>query len=160
MVSRKNYIINFLLINFLFLPALFSQTGDYKSQLGQPFISYYSPKEYKSDNTNWSIVQDKRGVMYFGNEKGILEFDGNSWRLIEVPYSLPVRSIAKDNKGKIYVCASSDFGYLEPDSKGRLKYKSLSEISTKMKSKIWDVITNSRVYFKTKDKYSGEWERI
>jgi signal transduction histidine kinase/DNA-binding response OmpR family regulator/ligand-binding sensor domain-containing protein len=172
MVSRKNYILNFLLINFLILSVSFSQTGNFKYQsIGQPFIKYYSPKEYKSDNTNWSIVQDKRGVMYFGNEKGILEFDGNSWRLIEVPYSLPVRSIAKDDKGKIYVCASSDFGYLEPDSKGRLKYKSLSEhldLKYRKSEEIWDVITNSEgVYFKTKDKifrWNGKefkvWESV
>jgi hypothetical protein len=65
---------------------VFSQTANLKyPDFGQPFIKYYSPKEYKSDNSNWSIVQDKRGVMYFGNEKCILEFDGNSWRRIEVP---------------------------------------------------------------------------
>jgi hypothetical protein len=65
---------------------VFSQTANLKyPDFGQPFIKYYSPKEYKSENSNWSIVQDKRGVMYFGNEKCILEFDGNSWRRIEVP---------------------------------------------------------------------------
>ena len=43
---------------------------------------YYSPTEYKSGTQNWCIAQDNRGVMYFGNALGVLEYDGDSWRLI------------------------------------------------------------------------------
>lgn len=157
MIFNKHYILNLTLLSSLFLSTLFSQTINYKLQaIGYPFIKYYSSKEYKSDNTNWCIVQDKRGVMYFGNEKCILEFDGNSWRRIEVPNSALVRSLAIDDNGIIYVCASSDFGYLEPDSLGQLKYKSLVgylDKKYKQSVEIWDVIANSKgVYFKTDDK--------
>ena len=157
MIFNKNYILLFaLLIQFCF-SVTFSQTVSYGHQdIGQPFIKYYSPKEYKSNPSNWCILQDNRGVMYFGNEKCILEFDGNSWRRIEVPNSALVRSFAMDNNGTIYVCASSDFGYLEPDSLGQLKYKSLAGYLDKKYKKaveIWDVMANSKgVYFKTDDK--------
>jgi hypothetical protein len=33
---------------------------------GLPFIRNFSPKEYNEHPQNWSIVKDKRGVMYFG----------------------------------------------------------------------------------------------
>src|SRR4030067_142559 len=109
MIFNKHYILNLTLLFFLFLSTLFGQTANYNYQiLGQSLLRYYSPKEYKSNNSNWCIVQDKRGVMYFGNEEGIVEFDGNSWRRIEVPYYSIVRSLAVDDKGIIYVCASSD----------------------------------------------------
>ena len=141
---------------FSLTASTFSQTVDYKFQkTGQPFLQYFSPKVYKSALSNWCIVQDTRGVMYFGNETGILEFDGVSWRKIEVPYNSAVRSMALADDGMIYVCASSDFGYLAPDSSGKLKYNSLmGYLAKKYRNygEMWDVIASSKaVYFKTKD---------
>jgi len=140
-----------------FISSIKAQVLDYNYfKFSKPFTTYYSPKEYKSENTNWSILQDKRGLMYFGNEKGILEYDGNSWRKIEVPNSALVRSLAMDDNGIIYVCASNNFGYLESDPSGQLKYKSLvGFLDAKYKNfgEIWDVVSNSKgVYFKTDDK--------
>ncbi len=157
MIFKKHVLLHLTLIFQFCFSIAFSQTGNSKFQaVGQPFIRYYSPKEYKLNSSNWCILQDKRGVMYFGNEQGILEYDGNKWHKIETPYSSLVRSMAMDDNGTIYVCASSDFGYLEPDSLGTLKYKSLIDYLDKKYRKsveIWDVIANSRgVYFKTDSK--------
>jgi len=134
------------------------QTTEYNkySETGQPFIKYYGPKVYDGTAMNWTIAQDKRGVMYFGNETGILEFDGNSWRKIHVPNSANVRSLATSDNGIIYVCASNDFGYLKPDSLGQLKYQSLKPHLDKKYhnyGEMWDVAASSKgVFFKTKDK--------
>ncbi len=157
LVFIKTYIVVITFLVFSLTELSFCQSAGYKFQeTGQPFLKYYSPKDYKSDLSNWCIVQDKRGVMYFGNEKGILEFDGVSWRKIEVPYNSAVRSMAMDSSGVIYVCASSDFGYLAPDSSGKLKYNSLiGYLDKKYRDygEMWDVIASSKaVYFKTKDK--------
>jgi hypothetical protein len=54
-----------------------------KKTTGIPFIQNYAPKDYHADSQNWAIVQDRRGIMYFGNSDGVLEYDGVSWRLIE-----------------------------------------------------------------------------
>jgi hypothetical protein len=78
-----------LILIFALLSVSFSQTSDNKSQeIGKPFVKVYSSKVYKAGATNWYINQDKRGVMYFGNEKGLLEYDGISWRKIDLPYSV------------------------------------------------------------------------
>lgn len=135
----------------------YAQTVQYKYlQSGQPYVRYFSPKEYKSETANWCILQDKRGVMYFGNSSGILEYDGSTWRKIKTPNDANVRSMAMDSSGTIYVCATSDFGYLVPDSVGELKYKSLLPFLDEKYHKfgeIWDVAASSNsVYFKTKDK--------
>ena len=45
-------------------------------------IYNYSAKSYKAAPQNWAIQQDKRGVLYIGNNEGVLEYDGVSWRLI------------------------------------------------------------------------------
>jgi len=157
MVQIRLYNILFTLLFFSFLSVSFGQTVNYKyREIGQPLIKYYSPKEYKLSSANWCVLQDKRGVIYFGNENGILEFDGTSWRVIKTPYNLSVRSLAMDDSGRIYVCASSDYGYLNPDSTGQLKFKSLLPYLNKKYrdfGEMWDVITSHKVvYFKTKDK--------
>ncbi|OQX81420.1 MAG: hypothetical protein B6D64_02005 [Bacteroidetes bacterium 4484_276] len=93
---------------------------------GTPLITSYSPKQYGFDNQNWSIVKDNRGVLYFGNTKGILEFDGTSWRKIIVENDYGVRALAIDSSGTIYVGATGAFGYLAPDSLGKMQYNSIS----------------------------------
>ncbi len=96
------------------------------NKTGVPFITNYSPNEFNFAEQNWSIVQDKRGIMYFGNnDNGVLEYDGISWRKIPIPNSSKVSSLAVDDNGVIYVGASDDFGYLSPDKAGNLLYKSL-----------------------------------
>jgi len=124
--------------------------------IGQPFIKTYTHKDYKSSRINWCIIQDKRGVIYAGNENGIIEFDGSSWRKIEVPNSEIVRAMDIDAKGTIYVCAATDFGYLEHNSKGLLQYKSLLPYLDKKYhnfGEIWDVCTTSHgIFFKNDDK--------
>ncbi len=126
------------------------------SETGQPFVTYFGPKVYNASALNWTIVQDKRGVIYFGNGSGILEYDGTSWRKIPTPNSANVRSLAVADDGTIYVCASKDFGYLKPDTAGQLQYQSLKPYLDKKyrnHGEIWDVSTSSEgIFFKTKDK--------
>ena len=107
---------------FLQLPLLVNSQVKNK---GIPFIINYSRDDYKAAKQNWSVVQDKRGVMYFGNTMGVLEFDGQNWRLIPVRNNSLARSLAIDQTGRIYVGARKEFGYLKPDSIGRLAYVSL-----------------------------------
>ena len=86
--------------SFLFIlmltPVLFAQAS---GTAGKPFITNFSPKEYGAGPQNWAVVQDQRGVMYFGNSNGILEYDGSNWRLIQLPNSSTVRSLAIDEQG-------------------------------------------------------------
>ena len=87
-----------------------------------PFIRNYRTNEYKASQQNWAIAQDKRGILYFGNNDGLLEFDGVSWRLISLT---GVRSILVDSTARVYLGLENDFGYLEPDKNGNNHYISL-----------------------------------
>ncbi len=125
-------------------------------EIGKPFTKTYSNKDYNSNRTNWCITQDSRGVLYVGNQNGLLEFDGNSWRKIEVPNSEVVRTMNIADDGTIYLCAANDFGYLETTSEGLLKYKSLLPFLDKKYhnfGEMWDVAASSHgIYFKNSDK--------
>lgn len=170
MSLQIRYILLILFILFIGSAIEFAQINNL-DEIGKPLIYYFSPKDYKSGPRNWSITQDSRGIMYFGNGSGILEYDGNNWRKIEVPGNQSVRSIITDKSGRVYVCAGTDFGYLAADSIGQLKFNSLLPFldeQHKNLGEIWDVAASSEgVYFKTKSeilKWNGNkftvWDSV
>lgn len=137
-----------LLILFLFSLLISSaQINRY----GHPFLKNIAPTEYDAEDQNWAIVQDNRGFLYVGNNsKGVLEYDGTTWRNIPIPNNPIVRSLAVDDNGTVYVGAVREFGYLAPDSIGTLKYQSLNTITndTIQFSDIFKTYChNNRVYF-------------
>lgn len=123
---------------------------------GTPFIRNYSPDEYHGYSQNWCSEQDIRGVMYFGNGKGILEYDGKNWRRFFTQNITTVLSMGKDSDGRIYVGAEGEIGYLAPDSTGLVSYFSLLDKipdDEKTFSYVWHVYANELgVYFVTPEK--------
>ena len=73
-----------------------------------PIVRNYSVSDYNAGIQNWAIAQDERGVMYFGNNSGLLEFDGSAWRLYELPTKGIVRAIYISEDGKIYVALTKN----------------------------------------------------
>ena len=121
------------------------------NKFGIPFIKNYAPKDYDGAAQNWAAIQDKRGVMYFGNnDDGVLEFDGNSWRKIDIPNKSIVRSFAIDEKGTIYVGAVGEIGYLTPDKSGKLYYQSLLPLIDSTAAKFEDIF---KTYYYGKSVY-------
>jgi signal transduction histidine kinase/DNA-binding response OmpR family regulator len=99
---------------------------------GKPLVHNYHPRAYAAEPQTWDVLQGDSGIMYFANNAGVLEYDGRTWRLIELPSRLDVRWLAKDPRGpsspfagRIYVGATGDFGYLAPDTSGQLQFRSL-----------------------------------
>lgn len=94
-------------------------------EAGGLLLRQYSPEVYKGGGQNWTLLQDKRGVIYVGSTNGVLEYDGVTWRKILTPARSTIRSMAEDANGRIYVGAVADFGYLESDAKGDTQFVSL-----------------------------------
>ena len=103
--------------------CLLSQNQD----IGFPYIKNYYPSEYKAHVQNFDVVQDSRGIMYFANFRGILEFDGQTWRTIQTSKISQVTSLAIDSAGTIYVGAAGELGFLRPDAKGELMFSGLTD---------------------------------
>lgn len=121
------------------------------SECGPPYLRNYTIRDYNAGTQNWAVVQDHRGIMYFGNNSGILEYDGVQWRLIATPNHTVVRSLAVDDSGRIWVGTKSDFGFLAPDSSGHLAFVSLLDsvpIPFRDFSDVWDIwVTPDGIYF-------------
>ncbi len=124
-------------------------------ELGLPFITNFRPREYAGPPQNWDFVEDARGVMFVGNTAGVLEFDGNTWRMIPTRNRTAARSLGMDATGRIFVGAKNEFGYLAPDANGLLRYVPLEDLvepSARSFSDVWNVLpTPEGVYFQTRE---------
>ncbi len=142
-------------------PPAQAQQADASLEAGRPFITNYHPRDYGASVQNWAVVQDDRGVMYVGNNSGVLEYDGATWRLIEVPNRTVTRSIAKAEDGTIYVGAVGDLGYLAPDSLGEMHFVSLRPSvpeSYRDFADVWTIdIIGTDVYFGMSE-YAFRWD--
>lgn len=108
-----------------------------------PTVRNYTRKISNAGTQSWDIIQHKNDWMYFANNKGLMEFDGNQWTSYPINNYTNVRSLYYDESAdRIYAGAFNEFGYYSRDDKGILKYHSLIE---KLKSsernfnEIWNI---------------------
>lgn len=124
-----------------------------RSQPFNPVIDNYSKKNYHAASQNWSIAQDQQGFVYAGNNNGLLQFDGNSWRIYTIPGAMTVRSIMIDKDDKIYIGSFEEFGYFLKNNKGVPEYHSLSDLLEDFKldnDEIWNIFeSNGLIIFQS-----------
>lgn len=63
------------------------------------------------------MVQDGRGLLYFANKKGVLEFDGKNWQLIVTPGAVYTLSLLHE---EVYVGGVFGFGKLAQKGNERI----------------------------------------
>ena len=112
----------FVICSSLSLSDFFSQVKTYSFELG---TKSYSLDNFDASPQIFDITQDRRGVMYFANQNGFLEYDGSEWRNINTKPKTEINTIEKDNNGIIYAGGFEDFGYLYIADSGVTKYRSL-----------------------------------
>ncbi|NML64387.1 hypothetical protein HHL22_04130 [Hymenobacter sp. RP-2-7] len=110
---------------------------------GTPPTRFYLPTLYKAHSQNFALAQDRRGVLYAGNFAGVLEYDGLAWRSIPTTDITKVSALRLGRDGRLYVGASGEFGYLRPDSTGRLAFASLSEHVRTRFSEVLAILTTA-----------------
>ena len=127
----------------------------YKSrgQIATPQIINYNNDRYKAGIQNWDVAQDKNGILYFGNNEGLLTFNGKFWNLIRLPNLTSVRSVEIDSKNRIFVGGQDEAGYFFPGKNGILEYHSIVPLIPEKYRKfadIWNVcILNDVVLFRS-----------
>ncbi len=125
-------------------------------EAGQYSIRNYAPKDYGASPQNWAVAEDSRGVMYFGNTDGLLEFDGVHWRRVEYPGNGTVRSLAVGPDGAVYVGGQNEAGYLSTGASGRTRYVSLLDrLDPKERrfGEVWSIVaTPDGIYFSTTER--------
>lgn len=157
-------------VRFFLLIVLFFSGLDLKAQginLGIPPTWNFPNKVYHAGTQNWDAAQDIRGVMYFANNVGLLQYDGNNWSCLPVTNHTIVRSVAIADDNRIYVGAQSEFGYYFPDSDGFLRYHSLVSLlpeAMRHFEDVWDIcFWKGDVFFRTNQmvfQYSGDKVKV
>jgi ligand-binding sensor domain-containing protein/DNA-binding CsgD family transcriptional regulator len=121
--------------------------------LGIPPMRNFPKKAYKAGTQNWEAAQDARGVMYWANNEGLLQFDGTSWTCLPVANHTIVRSVAIDPSGKIFVGAQGELGYFSPEKNNCLAYHSLVGLlpaGQRAFEDVWDIVfSQGDVFFRT-----------
>lgn len=121
-----------------------------------PQIINYNNNQYKGGLQNWDIAQDSEGIMYFGNNEGLLTFNGRYWNIFPLPNATVVRSVAIDRNNRIYVGGQDEVGYFEADTMGRLRYHSIIDLIPEAERKfadVWDIaVRGNDVFFRTNTK--------
>ena len=143
---------------FALLVALLAGLGQAAgaSEAGDFVFRTYSQKAYLASPQNWAALEDSRGVMYFGNTDGLLEFDGITWRRIPLPNAKAVRSLALTESGVVYVGGQNEAGYLAQDASGATRYVSILDRMDPKERKfgdVWSIVaTPQGVYFSTTER--------
>lgn len=148
----RTFMVLAVLVMTLLSPMAFAQVKN----RGIPHIINYPKKTYRAATQNWCIAQDRRGFMYFGNNDGLLEFDGKRWRLYSLPDQFMYRSVLVSVNGTLYVGLMNDFGTMVPDEKGSLTFRSIARKFPQIAASfndIWRILeTADGIYFQSKSK--------
>ena len=135
-----------------FILFLFVVVGG-NAQSFLPIVTQFSKKDYKAGSQNWSVFQDNDRVMYFGNNEGLLSFDGWNFDLVRMPGNQTVRAVYADSKNKVYAGAFGEFGYFEKNKFGKPIYTSLSsqlKKYTMQNDEIWHITEfDGRIIFQS-----------
>lgn len=122
-------------------------------QISKPFIINYDKSKYSAGNQNWAVAVNPDGIVYIGNNQGLLEFDGANWNLYKMPDQMVVRSVATTDDSTIYVGSFEEFGFWTKDEKGILQYSSLSSSMDPAlfhNDEIWRIIpSGNKIYFQS-----------
>lgn len=86
---------------FLFF-AVTSLSASGQNTIGLPQLINYSKSDFQAGTQTWDIEQDSQGMMYFGNNEGMLTYDGSHWKAYPLPNRTIVRALAIDSTDRIY----------------------------------------------------------
>lgn len=124
----------FLLILIFELPTFyalaFQNIDSVNTKLNDSIAIYdFDGSNYQASSFNYVSVEDENGIMYFGNENGLLEFDGTHWELYKTPDFTPVTylEIIGDKIYTFGTYGSNEFGFFQRDQKGNMIYHPLHE---------------------------------
>jgi len=146
----------FSIITSIFLQ--FAWDNSFGTEIGSPYIQRIYLKNYGIINTNFSLVQDKYGLLYIANTNGIVQYDGTFWDLISTN-STPV--IAINDSNVIYAGMYNDFGFLSTDKYNKSTFISLLHVNFKINNpvgQIKKIIPNKNEVFFCSGKVLYNWD--
>ncbi len=141
-----------LLVIFLFT----SLTGSFgQNTIGLPDIVNF-PLQLIKGAQNRQICQDRKGIMYFANNEGVLTYNGINWKTYPLPNKSIVRSLKFGPDNKLYVGGQDEFGYFAPEPNGELRFHSMKHLlptNERSFTDVWGIYFHQGwIFFQTSEK--------
>lgn len=92
-----------------------------------PKITHYNRTDFEADGQFWTMTEDADGILYFGNNDGILIFDGERWHKVTLPNHSTVRSLITDANNVVHAGGFNEIGVVKKDAFGNFYYHSQNE---------------------------------
>ena len=114
-----------------------------------PFVKSYDKNAYNAGRQNWDVGTDSEGIVYFGNNEGLLRYIYGEWELAKTLNSDAVRSLCVYND-TIWCAGNREYGFFIKDSPENLKYHYLGDANSGL---IWNTECDQNfVYFQSQDR--------
>ncbi|WP_241347171.1 triple tyrosine motif-containing protein [Belliella filtrata] len=115
------------------MSSTFAQVKETKSNTalsvtGFPEILHYNKNDFNADPQFWAMCEDQDGVLYFGNNDGIIIFDGETWQKVYLPNGASVRSLIYTSGKEVFVGGFNEFGKVKVNSQGVYFFESLVQL--------------------------------
>ncbi|WP_085534963.1 helix-turn-helix transcriptional regulator [Massilibacteroides vaginae] len=91
------------------------------------FVKNYTVSDYKASCQNWGLSVTDDGILYVANNSGLLTFDGNSWKIHELPEQAIVSKIFTQH-GRTFTSGSGNYCEWTRNEYGQLQYTQTNEI--------------------------------
>ncbi len=135
---KNNNIIRIILL--IFFGATTNIAFPVVKEIGVPTIQNFKRSAYNAGTQNWAVEQGSNGVMYFGNNNGLLRYDGSFWGLFPVPNGSNIRSLHfSESQQILFAGAYNEIGYYSNDREGKLIYNSIMNLVPEKNKKFGDV---------------------
>ncbi len=121
--------------------------------IGNPPVERFTPN-IDVYPQHFCVEQDSLGRALLCSYDGVLEYDGERWRLTRMPNGEVARALAIADDGTIYVGGYNLFGILRRDATGILQFEDLTpwfraSVGPVDFAEIWDIlITPEGIYFR------------
>ncbi len=125
----------------IFLFSALTSIAHRLPEKGVPLLESYYPYQYQSKGKVWDIGSASNGIVYMAADKGLLEFDGNTWKSFKGSTGF-TRSLLIENDSVIYTGSDLDFGIWLKNAFNNFTYQSLypfQEDLQKVSEEFWNV---------------------
>lgn len=135
-----------------------------------PIFRNYTPQQYKAQTQNWDVEELPGGRVAFGNNAGMILYDGDQWSVYPIRNYTVVRALRySPTSSRLYAGAAGEFGFYSVDDHTfRITYHSMSDKLPRRDrqfGEIWKILifnegkSNEQIVFQSKTHifiYSGK----
>ncbi|MDR0938942.1 MAG: transcriptional regulator [Mediterranea sp.] len=140
MNGKREHISRYVIPILVGLASLVGHTATGRNAFVLNFSKFQTAR---SGAQNWQIAAYDDRWVYFANQNGILQYNGNAWNLLPLHNGQATRSVTPSRRtGRIYVGGISEFGYYTVAPNGSLGYTCMSDsVSREMRfiGNVWNI---------------------